>query len=87
MTGPTARQRLTAALRDLAADGGRPPCWRDPEQWFHDSRGERARAAEECATCPVLEPCDDAANETREKWGVWAGVDHTPKPKRKEVST
>jgi hypothetical protein len=71
---------LTAALLDLAEDGGWTPCQRNlaeggEDLWWSDDRAARERAAELCAGCPVLGLCGAAADEAGERHGVWAGVD------------
>lgn len=57
----------------------------DPEIWFptapsHDfAEGARERATAEarriCGQCPVRRQCAEDAEQHRETWGVWAGVD------------
>jgi hypothetical protein len=76
-----AQARLTAALVRLAARGLRTHC-SDPEfhhYWSSELEKERRLTVRWCAGCPVLEPCGDAAAAVGERWGVWGGVDRTPR--------
>lgn len=78
--GPT--ELLTRALVDLATKGQRPRCG-DPathELWVSDQRAERETAAAWCSGCPLLDVC--AAAGAAEVFGVWGGVDRTPRPGR-----
>jgi WhiB family redox-sensing transcriptional regulator len=62
-----------------------PGAWRqqascrgvDPEIFYPVSEDEEAAADAKavCATCPVREPCLEHALTTREKHGVWGGLD------------
>ena len=84
----TATDRLTLALIALSTQGKRPRCG-DPEThhyWLSDEQDERAAAATWCSGCPILEACGEAAEEKREKFGVWAGVDRTPQSVRPKVT-
>jgi hypothetical protein len=78
--GP-ARQALDLALVNLAAAGGRPRCGEPGTRayWTSDDAAERAQAANWCTGCRVLAECGEAADEQRETFGVWAGVDRTPR--------
>ncbi|BAK36062.1 hypothetical protein MLP_30480 [Microlunatus phosphovorus NM-1] len=80
----TAREQLTLALVQLAADGRRPPCgdYGAHDVWLSDDPDIRALAADWCTGCPVREQCHNAAEAGDEKFGVWAGIDRTP-PKRR----
>jgi len=76
----TAHEVLYTALLDLAAQGGATPCQgRRRDRWTSDSADDRAWAASVCVTlnCPVLEECAAAAAESKEKFAVWGGRDHT----------
>lgn len=78
----TARDQLTLALVQLAADGGRPPCgeYGGHELWTSDDAEDRAIAAARCLDCPILTECRAAADEHDERWHVWhvwAGIDRT----------
>jgi hypothetical protein len=77
-----AQARLTAALVRLAARGLRTHC-SDPElhhYWTSEREKERRLAVRWCAGCPVSIECGDAAVAVGERWGVWSGVDRTPRP-------
>lgn len=79
----TAHELLIRALVEVAATGQRPPCgdYAGDSPWLSDDHRQRVQAAALCATCPAITACDDAANETAEKFGVWGGTDRTPRPK------
>lgn len=81
----SARDRLDRALLDLAAAGRRPVCgepWSEA-LWTSDDADDRAEAARLCQTCPLLEPCAEAADEADERHHVWGGQDWTRhRPKR-----
>lgn len=82
----TAQEALSLALTALTDHGWRTPCQgRHRDRWTSDLAEERAWAASVCVTlrCPVLEQCGAAADEAREQWGVWAGVDRGPARTRK----
>src|SRR5688572_15917181 len=75
-------QGPTAALVRLAARGLRTHC-SDPsahDYWTSEHHEHRELAVRWCSGCPVLEPCCEAAEARGERWGVWAGVDRTPRP-------
>lgn len=80
----TASDRLTAQLSALLDADDRPPCcWPDVAPWWlSDAHADRARAAEHCHGCAILDACRDAADENGERFGVWAGRDRTPKPRK-----
>jgi WhiB family redox-sensing transcriptional regulator len=53
---------------------------KDPELFFPISTGnqrlrELADAQAVCARCPVKQECDDWAENTGQRWGVWGGQD------------
>lgn len=76
-----ASERLTKALIDLAAAGLRTHC-SDPEThhlWLSEYPEERAQAAKLCEGCPVLIECWTASVARDERWGVWAGIDRSPR--------
>jgi hypothetical protein len=76
----TAAEVFRVALLDLAERGQRVPCeGGDGEAWVSESLSERRRAARLCGNCSVLDLCAAAADETGERWGVWAGRDRTRK--------
>lgn len=51
----------------------------DPDIWFPDPQDHatRRKAEQICATCPVTAECLAAADEARERFGVWAGMERT----------
>lgn len=81
----TATEVLTHALARLELAGRTWPCRNRPE-WLSDSAEDRAEAAEACQPCPALTECAAAAQEAREKWHVWGGVDFAAKPKRRKTA-
>ena len=49
----------------------------EPHDWFSEGRWATAatmRAKAVCAECPVRELCLGYALQTRQPWGVWAGL-------------
>jgi hypothetical protein len=80
MSDTTAHERLTLALIALADRDKRTPC-QGPhcDRWTSDDPDEREWAAHMCRMCPLLRECGEAADETKERFGVWAGRDRTPK--------
>ncbi|WP_425607102.1 WhiB family transcriptional regulator [Ornithinimicrobium faecis] len=54
------------------------PC-RGLNAWTSEDAAERAVAARACQGCEVLALCGAAAGSTRERYGVYAGVDRTPR--------
>jgi hypothetical protein len=74
--GP-ASARLTTRLLDLAAEGYRPPCGQFglAELFTSDEYTDRLAAARLCPGCRLFATCAAAAEEGRERFGVWAGVD------------
>lgn len=86
----TAREHLDRALVDLAANGRRPLCgdYRgDDNPWLSDDHTQRAWAAQACQLCPLLDLCADAAAETGDRFGVWGGRDHSPRPMGRPKTT
>ena len=79
----TASAALSAALLRLVEQGTLPPCADRSGAWTSDDRDERALAARLCRPCPILTECGAAADSTKERFGVWAGVDRT-KPTSKK---
>ena len=78
MTDTTSpHDRLAFALARLLANGSRPPCADGSGAWTSDDRDERALAARLCRPWPILTECGAAADSTKERFGVWAGVDRT----------
>lgn len=62
---------------ELVEQGTLPPCADRSGAWTSDDRDERALAARLCRPCPILTECGAAADSTKERFGVWAGVDRT----------
>lgn len=85
--GP-AELALAEALAELAADRIKVPCSEDlaTDLWFADTPAERAEAAAECDGCAVFAECAAAAAELRPRFGVWAGHDWTPRPRKQVVA-
>lgn len=84
----TAHARLRLALADALDLGLRIPCaGRRGHQWTSDDPDERATAATACDGCPAFTECGAAVDETREKWGVWSGLDRTPATRPKTTTT
>lgn len=81
--GP-AELALAVALAELADARIAVPCSEDLEadRWFAETPAERAEAAAECDGCAVFIECDAAAAEIRPRWGVWAGRDWSPRPRK-----
>lgn len=77
---PTAHEVLALALVDAIDAGLIVPCAGSGD-WIADDYRKRARAAQACDGCPVLDQCAAAAESTEEKHGVWGAVDRTPRPK------
>ncbi|MGC5583037.1 WhiB family transcriptional regulator [Ornithinimicrobium sp. W1665] len=63
------------------AEHGTTPC-RGGEAWTHEDPGPRRAAALACRACPLAELCHEAAESTHEPWGVFGGIDRTPKAGR-----
>jgi hypothetical protein len=79
MTDATSpHDRLAFALARVLANGSRPPCGDGSGAWVSDNRDERAMAARLCARRPLIVECAEAADSTKERFGVWAGVDPHP---------
>jgi Transcription factor WhiB len=75
-----ASERLVRALVDIASQGLRTHCSdAGAELWLSDSEADRAEAARLCIGCPVLAECGAAAAAHGEKFGVWGGVDRSPR--------
>ncbi|MEV4335727.1 WhiB family transcriptional regulator [Streptomyces sp. NPDC049590] len=51
------------------------PCRTAPDLWFSPDPTDRAYAARQCHTCPLLLGCMRQALAAGEKYGVWGGVD------------
>lgn len=76
----TAREQLDLTLLTMADRGERPPCadHGHPSPWLSEDRDERSHAAHLCGPCPALRPCQAAALEADETFGIWGGIDQTP---------
>ena len=77
----TARMRLQQALDEALALGLIVPCLGRAE-WISDRLADRTGVALECSPCPALTECAAHADELRPTWGVWAGHDRSPQPKK-----
>src|SRR5690606_25263879 len=72
-------EAFRTGLRDLTDEGSATPCG-DPRQshlWTAEDAQARSLAVEGCRPCPLLTECHNAAQSTREAFGVWAGIDRT----------
>ncbi len=66
--------RLQAELSD--ADS--VPCrGQNSHLWTSEQPEEREAAAYRCTGCHVVEMCNRYAEDARERFGVWAGIDRT----------
>lgn len=77
----SAHEALREAARAALDAGHTLPCLTDRGAlWLSDDHEQRAEAANRCRrSCPVIPECATAAASTRERFGVWGGVDRTPK--------
>ncbi len=82
MADLTPPQRLRLALAALVEQGELPPCSDGSGRWVSEDRNDRATAAVDCGSCPILTPCAAAADAVRESFGVLGGKDRTPRPGR-----
>ncbi|WP_374969928.1 WhiB family transcriptional regulator [Terrabacter sp. BE26] len=80
----SAHEGLAQCLRDAVEAGLRIPC-AGRDEWLSEDHEERAQAAQWCDGCPCITECGTAANETKERFGVFGGQDRTPQPKTKEI--
>lgn len=69
----TARGALDRALEELVAAGSSWPCAVDPDRWFDGGPVRLAKAAHECAPCPVLALCGAVGDEEQHRYGIWGG--------------
>jgi hypothetical protein len=83
-----ATDRLTIALLNAASRGDKIPCgdYSIAHLFLSESEQERKLAALACHTCPVFNPCGEAADANQEVFGVRAGRDYTRRPGRKKVA-
>lgn len=73
--GPIRRPRRTLQVRseDWMANPGRP-CAKRTAVWYSTTDEGQRHAAQLCRElCPVIEECDDYAEESRAEHGVWGG--------------
>lgn len=78
------RTPLDKALWHLEEIGVRTPCQStDADLWFADKQAQRALACQLCEQCPIQQACSDYATTSRQRWGVWAGTDHTTETNRR----
>lgn len=84
----TAWETLTAALISLRDRDQRTPCQsRHRNRWTSDDAEDREWAAAACRLCPLVAECAAAAEETRERHYVWAGVDRTARPTKRRAAS
>jgi hypothetical protein len=76
----TAAETMHVALIELTDHEQRPPCADRSGAWTSEDHTERKWAARHCAGCPIITLCADLAGELKPRFGVWAGVDRTPRP-------
>lgn len=61
------------------------PAWREGaacrgeevELFFSKDQQDQDRAIAMCESCPMLEPCREAAYEAEERFGIWGGTTET----------
>lgn len=66
---------LIATLLEGLPDAAGAPCTLTTWLGHADDAPTRAKAAEECRGCPVVNECLLGALERRERYGVWGGID------------
>ncbi len=81
---PDVGDAFTALLDAVDRHRDRAPCLRGPEPWTGDDPAPVVRdaAALLCQRCPAPAECHCCAVAAEERWGVWAGEDRTPKPRK-----
>jgi len=86
--GTAAHDQLARALVALAAQGERPRCGDSATHrlWTSDSPEDRQLAATWCNGCLVLTECGTAAEATGERFGVWGGVDRSPRQQQRRTA-
>ena len=85
MIDSPAHTRLNGALANAVARGQFVPCagpWDGDSPWLSDDPDERRWAAERCTGCPAITECREAGQA--EGFGIWGGIDRTPRPKSKK---
>lgn len=72
------------ALAEVAEARIAVPCAEDlaTDLWFAETPAGRAEAAAHCDGCVVFTACNAAATELRPRFGVWAGRDWSPRPRK-----
>jgi hypothetical protein len=83
-----ATHNLTMELLNAAERGDKIPCGDQSVAYlFLDEDKQNRRAAMRlCHSCPVFDPCGEAADANQEVFGVRAGRDYTRTPGRKKVA-
>lgn len=89
MTAREARQAtdlLTMALLNAASRGEKIPCgdWSVNHLFLSEDPADRQIAMRLCHSCPVFDPCGEAADANQEVFDVRAGGDYTRRPGRKK---
>jgi hypothetical protein len=85
-SGRRANDKLTMALLNAASRGDKIPCsdYSIAYLFLSESEQERKLAALACHSCPVFDPCGEAADANQEVFGVRAARDYTRRPGRKK---
>jgi hypothetical protein len=83
-----ASDALTRALINAAARGDKIPCgdYSIAYLFLSESEQERKVACRACHSCPVFNPCREAADANQEVFGVRAGRDYTRRPGKKKAA-
>jgi hypothetical protein len=76
----TAFTRPEEAERDWRSRGTCASGLHDAELWFSPLPAERHRAMMLCYGCPVLATCRSWAEDTRQAFGIWGGLDFEASP-------
>jgi hypothetical protein len=69
---------LGYALNEMN-DAEHIPSCQGSDSWTCEDPDERALAARCCTGCPVLSGCSRLAERVKVTFGVWAGVDRSPR--------
>jgi hypothetical protein len=77
---------FTQAFRDALDRGMFPHCLNAGDYWLSESAADRRIAEQLCRGCPVILECRTAATARKERWGVWGGVDRSPRGKKAQRS-
>lgn len=76
------------ALHRAIEETGPTPCADDPDRWADPITPAVAEyAAHQCGRCLVLDLCSTFATTNREKTGIYAGKDRTPRRDRPVADT